>query len=443
MKILGSVLAFVLLSASVQAQTTFTMHGTPQGLSHVHCTTPTVYTPFTIGTGLCPAVSFQTHWTPGSGSPSVQPPNTLTANLAHTHIECNLPYLAEVAGPFTVPCRFVLYHTAGRIGLQSGPATVSFRFDDPAQSFPLVGDPGAVLTWPFHLTFDPTKIDPTDVVPPHGYFVFRFMCRTGYDNGDVMDTQLEWSAFSVIDPSQPEPAQYVENEPATLTAKAQIVSARDTKVNAWGIHLARMIGDTIPLWAPFSEPVPLVTDSYSYGPDAALPPAKYFAVAQPDLHAGLPGVNVDFTASPVAGGSRNLAWIDPLVVSAAPKPAGFTNGAARLSVVWEADSDPVNPIPSADIPGATIAPGESVFSLVSIIAQVAPTAIGCTPLICAPVRDTNALLPNVTGLNGPAPPPQPTPTPVPTPTPTPTPSPVTLVKLCALYSDGSQECLPK
>src|SRR5689334_1537202 len=192
MKWLLMCLASMLCMTGAQAKAldTFTLHGAPQGVRT--CTVPSTFTPYTIGTGLCPAISFQTHWKPGGGSPVVQPPNTLTANLAHTHIECNLPYLAEVNMPFTVPCRFVLFHTAGSIGLAQGDLVTALTFDDPQVRFPLVGDPSSVLTFNFHLTFDPRIQKITNVVPPHGYFVFRFMCRTAFTNQDSMDTQMEW-----------------------------------------------------------------------------------------------------------------------------------------------------------------------------------------------------------------------------------------------------------
>src|SRR5690349_11946507 len=133
------------LSTTVQAQV-IPLHGAPQGVTS--CTIPAVYTPITIGTGLCPAVSAQVHWKPGSGG--VTPPaGTLVADLAHTHIQCNIPHGGELPlGRITVPCQLVLFHTAGVVGMMWGALIWDIQFDNPSVDFfPIKGDPTAVKTF--------------------------------------------------------------------------------------------------------------------------------------------------------------------------------------------------------------------------------------------------------------------------------------------------------
>jgi hypothetical protein len=392
MKTLWCAAGVLALSTAAYAQP-FTLHGSPQGVTS--CSVPAAFTEHTLGTGLCPMISFQTHWKPGGGSPSVQPPNTLTPNLAHTHIECNLPHEAEMTGPVTVPCRFVLFHTAGQIILAQGDLVTNITMDDPTGPWPLVGDPNSVLLFYFHATFDPTVVKSTSPVPPHGWFSFRLMCRTAFGNGDLMDTQIMWSAYSMRDPRQPE--ALLGEAGINLGSRAVVVSARDSEADVYGIHLVEVRDTAIPLYASFRTPIVLTAASYSYGPDNKLPAGEYKLLVDPDLHRAVTGTSMSFKSSPAAGGSTNIDILDPVQIDASLPPVGFAAHHHRVSLLWSVATDPNNFIHGDH--GGLIAPNQEIFALLNF-----EVAIGDNPQS--------------------APPPAPVAAPSPTPaSPSPTPSP--------------------
>ncbi len=390
MKTFWCAVSALALSSAAYAQP-FTLHGSPQGVTS--CTVPSGFTEHALGTGLCPMISFQTHWKPGGGSPSVQPPDTVTPDLAHTHIECNLPHEAEMTGPVTVPCRFVLFHTAGKIILAQGDLVSNLSMDDPAVTFPLVGDPNSVLQFYFHATFDPTIVKDSSPVPAHGWFYFRLMCRTAFNDHDLMDTEMMWSAYSMRDPRQPEAP--LAEAGINLGSRAVAVSARDSEADVYGIHLVEVRDTAIPLYAPFRTPITLTVASYSYGPDVRLPAGQYKLLVDPDLHHSVTGTSVSFKSAPAAGGSVNTDTLDPVAIDTSLQPVGFSAHHHRLSLLWSVATDPTNFIQGDH--GGLIAPNQQIFALLNV-----EVAIGDNPQSV---------------------PPAPTPTPTPAPAPSPTPAP--------------------
>jgi hypothetical protein len=367
MKTCWCVIGVLALSTVAYAQP-LTLHGSPQGVGS--CSVPAAFTEHTIGTGLCPMISFQSHWKPGGGSPAVPAPNTLVPDTAHTHIECNLPHEAEMTAPVTVPCRFVLFHTAGKIILTQGDLVSNITMDDPTVTFPLVGDPNNVLLFFFHVTFDPTIVKISSPVPAHGWFYFRFMCRTLFDNRDMIDTQIMWSAYSMRDPRQPEAP--LAEPGINLGSRAIPVSARDSEANVFGIHLVEVRDQSIPLYATFNTPLVLTAVSYSYGPDIKLPAGQYKLLADPDLHRAVTGLPLAFKESPAAGGSSNTDILDPVRIDASLPPVGFAAHHHRISLIWSVATDPARPIQGDH--GGLIAPNQEVFALLNF-----EVAIGDNP----------------------------------------------------------------
>lgn len=402
MKTLWNVLGLLALSTTVYAQS-FTLHGSPQGVSS--CSVPAVFTEHTMGTGLCPMISFQTHWKPGGGSPSVQPPNTLTPDLSHTHIECNLPHEAEMTGPVTVPCRFVLFHTAGKIMLTQGDLVSGFAMDDPTVTFPLVGDPSNVLQFYFHVRFDPTIVSTSSPVPAHGWFYFRFMCRTLFDDHDTMDTQIMWSAYSMRDPRQPEAP--LAEAGINLGARGTAVSARDTEAGVFGLHLVEVRDQAIPLYASFRTPIVLTTVSYSYGPDINLPAGQYKLLLDPDLHRSVTGTSVSFKTSPDAGGSMNIDTLDPVQIDGSLPPVGFAAHHHRISLLWSVATDPVGFIHGDR--GGLIAPNQEIFALLNFEVAIGDNPQSAPPPAPSPAPGASA----PSAPTAPAPPPAPEPFPRP------------------------------
>ncbi len=96
-----------------------------------------------------PFIDGQCHWVPGDGSPTVDPPNTLTHNIAHAHVGLKAPVWSE-AGlmPITVADTLKLFHadggTYGLGAVMQGGAN-ALGIDVQMNPFPLVGDPAGLV----------------------------------------------------------------------------------------------------------------------------------------------------------------------------------------------------------------------------------------------------------------------------------------------------------
>jgi len=313
-----------------------------------------------------------------------------------------------------VPCRFVLFHTAGKIMLTQGDLVTSLTMDDPSVTFPLVGDPSNVLQYYFHATFDPTVVSTSSAVPAHGWFYFRFMCRTLFDDHDTMDTQIMWSAYSMRDPRQPEAP--LAEAGINLGARGTAVSARDTEAGVFGLHLVEVRDQAIPLYASFRTPIALTTVSYSYGPDINLPAGQYKLIIDPDLHRSVSGTSVSFKTSADAGGSTNIDTLDPVQIDASLPPVGFAAHHHRVSLLWSVATDPSGFIHGDR--GGLIAPNQEIFALLNFEVAIGDNPQSAPPAPPAPPTPTSP----APGASAPSTPTAPSPTapePVPFPRPVP------------------------
>jgi hypothetical protein len=277
--------------------------------------------------------------------------------------------------------------------------------DDPTVTWPLVGDPTNVLQFYFHATFDPTIVSTTSPVPAHGWFYFRFMCRTAFDDHDLMDTQIMWSAYSMRDPRQPEAA--LGEAGINLGSRAVVVSSRDTEADVYGIHLVEVRDTVIPLYASFRTPIVLTAASYSYGPDINLPAGEYKVLVDPDLHRAISGSPLSFKTSPAAGGSMNSDALDPALIDSSLPPVGFAAHHHRISLLWSVSTDPTNFIHGDH--GGLIAPNQEIFALLNFEVAIGdnpqsapapaptPTAPSPAPTTPAPVAPS-APVPDPGGL---------------------------------------------
>lgn len=368
--------AVLLGSASVQAQTSVTIHNAPQGVTS--CTVPASVTVHTIGTGICPLISFQAHWNPGDGNPSPDPPNTLIHNLAHTHVECNLPEEGEVGGPITIPCRLQAFHLDGQIAEEYDTGQVtSFTVDTPGQ-WPVVGNPAGVVVVPFHITVDPRNQTRKDnpaakIIQDHGWANIVFGVRTFVNNGDTYDTQPQWTIWSMVHPDAT-PIAEGEGSRIQLASKGTAVSARDTSSASWGANLIEF-RDWVPMWAPMSGPVAADAFSYTYGPGVTFD-TKYQLVCGNDYHTGNAGVELTFATAtlPITGELFNHDFIDPLKISQAPAIAGFPANQSRCTFVWQEGTD-ADPLP--DVHTGVVAANQTLFNLISFDVAWTPNPTGC------------------------------------------------------------------
>lgn len=404
------------LSASVQAQQTIALHNAPQGVTS--CTIPTQVTPHTIGTGICPLISFQTHWKPGNGSPVIDPPNSLLHDLAHTHIECNLPEEGEVGGPITVPCRFQAFHLDGAIALFYSLGQVTMFAIDAPFTWPVVGDPHGVVVVPFHLTFDPRQQfrngDPgAQIIQDHGWANLVFGVRTYVNNGDTYDTQPQWTIWSMVTPASPI-AKEGEGTRVQLATKSTAVSMRDTTAGSWGAHLIEF-RNAIPMWAAMNVPNAADAFAYTYGAATTFS-TSYQLVCANDYHNGNPGVEMTFVTAqlPVSGEPFNHDFVDPLKISQAPAIPGFPPNTSRCTFIWQEGTPDDHAIPDGRYPGL-IAAGQQLFSLVSVDVAWTPNPVGCNAscsnaIGASPVTPTPPpVVPPVVVIPDPPPPPPPPP----------------------------------
>jgi hypothetical protein len=394
MKVALALLLSVVASVA-SAQQVVTIHGAPQGVSQ--CVIPPQVMLHTIGVidpvthlQFCPFIEPQAHWKSvgADGNPSPDPPFTLSHDLAHAgHLGCNFPLYAETDGrSFTVPCRIMLFHTAGAIkdpgnGRLVWGDRVTATFDTPVGDGPLVGDPAGLKSWFFHATFNPLPAGDDSVltpVPLHGWFVWRLTYRTFFDNGDLGNTEPMWSAYSVIDPSQPEHVRSEYSRPL-IAARTYGIGATDPS-DTWGISTVESSDDQcLPFWAPISTPRVCQVLSYMYNPAPLL--GTYELLLDPDFHVGVPGTRLATRATTSTSGIGNFDFIDPLVISKSTPPMGYPlDGTHKLCATWHEASDPVNP--TLGLHGGFIAPNEESIALLCFDVKVGPNPVGCDVVTC-------------------------------------------------------------
>lgn len=220
-----------------------------------------------------PIVSSQVHWrAPGTGA--------IAGVSSHTHLDCAFPLYARLgSAPFTVPCKFVLFNTAGKITrLASSGGGWAL---DGGRTLPLVGDPNGVVTYTGTFTFTPSQSS----APAHGWYIYDMQTVTTYDNGDSMPNDLRLPVFSVIDTSQPETDNQIRHH-----SQARIRDATEPDALRWDFHFTEF-SQILPVLGPVSPEFPwrVVVKGYNYAGTRGLAPGVLEIWLDPDLHNGNPG----------------------------------------------------------------------------------------------------------------------------------------------------------
>jgi hypothetical protein len=373
MKRTALALSFVALSAlSPGAQSLVVHNGASVG--------KTIYN----GPSEWPMLDAQTHWVPADGSPAIDPPNTLTHDMGHTHVGVKGPLYAELNGPVTETVSFKLFHTKGKIAMvwaffagPCGQQPIGVRLD---KALPLVGDPNGLVTMTGTLTFDPNN-GLGVCLPKHGWFSVLVNARTIVDNKDQYDTTNTMSYYSTIDLTKPEAP--LNEAGIALSAKSQNVSSHaSTVVNVYGIQLVEF-REMVPIFVPLTKPTTLHNISYAYGYDHNLPFGQYELDLDPDLHMGVPGTPLSFKANAATGGTENFDVIDPAVLNNSTAPMGYAPGFHKLLFAWV---QPTGTAPIAAATGGTIAPNILLKTLLAFDVQVVPTG---QPAVCMDTTATN------------------------------------------------------
>jgi len=333
-----------------------------------------------------PAIDAQCHWVPGDGSPAIDPPNTLTHDMAHTHVAVKAPIYAELKGPITVSVPIKLFHTAGKItdvwALFAGPCgqqSIGISLDKP---LPLVGDPNGLVTATGTMTFDPNK-GLGVCLPKHGWFSVLVNVRTIYTNKDQLDVTNTTSYYSTIDLTQPEAP--LNEAGIAVSGKCQNVSSHSSTVNnVYGIQLVEF-RKLLPLLTPITKAVTIENFSYAYGYDHALPTGSYELDLDPDLHMGLAGKPLTFKANAATGGTFNQDVIDPWVLAASTAPMGYPAKTHKLLFAWV---QPTGTAPIIGHDGGTIAPNVLLKTLIAFDVVADPGGTP-PPQLCTDPTATN------------------------------------------------------
>jgi hypothetical protein len=265
------VLGLCLLASTASAQR---LHGHPQKAAYA---SPAEW----------PVASSQCHWRAAGVNDMPEMP-------AHTHNDLQFPLYAEVGtAPFTVPFTFTLFDTKGKIIGVSGSLVTNWSLD--AAKLPLTGNPAGVLVFTGHVTFVPSLGVSDGSVPLHGWYTLRWMVRTQYDNGDVVDNQLSVSVYSVIDPTQPE-RQPGDGTGRILMRSQCVLATSRPGVQTFGASIMEF-QQLLPLFGNVSADKPwnMNASGYNYGGGELqlLPPGVFEFRLDPDLHHGIPGTTLD------------------------------------------------------------------------------------------------------------------------------------------------------
>jgi hypothetical protein len=373
-------MSVLLFSASAYAQS-FPIHNAPQGKSAY--ASPDEW----------PAISGQCHWTPGDGSPRIDPPNTLVHDMAHTHAEFDaVPIWAELGNQsITLHVTVQLFHTAGSVGIvqgvyygQQGQQNIPVVMDTLG---PWVGDPNGLVKYHGTMT-----INLYDAVGPgvgfmvHGWGHVGLFTRTVYVNGDQLDNETVIPFYSVVDPNAP--AAPISDEGITLDVKCISVAHNMNEAGIFGIHLTEVRDQLLPILAPFSSPLTLKAFGYNYGFDPGLPQdnpgvahGTYTLLVDNDFHMGVPGM-VNVPATVMDGNIGNFDTLDPLWISQQAAPMGFSPGKHRLTIQWAVRTPDAGWV---DQYGNSEPGGLELRSLLSVTTTIGQNPVGCNPTLCPPI----------------------------------------------------------
>lgn len=299
------------------------------------------------------------------------------ATSSHVHLDLQCPEDAELGlTPFDCNFSVTLRQVAGEIGFIWGniiPVT-ALRFDNPALSFPLRGDPVGIVTATGSLTMDPSSADPTRLAA-HGWKdTASVNARTFYDNGAVMNNQLIWPAYSVVDVSQPEVGLGDGSGTPSQQARCDVYSANPAIADEFGVN-ATEIKQMIPLLGPVTPGLDWKMNplTYGYGQKAGLPLGTFRLRLDPDLHHGIPGTFIDVVTG--QGGTNTIEAL----------PGDIPAGAHKLMFQWEqASHDGTEMLTSNLVVSVTVGPGG-----VAQPPDQVPGAIPTTPTTCTDPKALN------------------------------------------------------
>ena len=276
-------------------------------------------------------VDSQCHWVPGDGSPAIDPPNTLTHDMAHVHVGPTTPLYAEVSGPVQIPVSFKLFHTAGRLVIvQAYILSMSGRQQIPLSigALPVQGNPSGLVTINGTVTMDPNA-GLSAGIPRHGWFELMIFARVQFDNGQSVDAESFTSYYSVIDPALPEnplPADGINlgtrcgtNVSGGVLFGAQIVEFREVQ----------------PLFGTLTGPVTFHGLSYAYAfTPNQLPNGSYELIEDADLHMGVAGTTLVSKPNVSPAGTENRDTLDPAVLDVSTAPMGYPAHKHKMLFSW-------------------------------------------------------------------------------------------------------------
>ena len=381
----------VLISASAFAQS-LPIHNAPQGKNAY------------ASAAEWPAISGQCHWTPGDGSPAVDPPNTLVHDMAHTHAEFDaVPIWAELGNQsITLHVTVQLFHTAGSVGIvqgvyygQQGQQVIPVVMDTLG---PWTGDPNGLVKYHGSMTINLyDAVGPAVAFPVHGWGGVGLFTRTAFLNGDQLDNETLVPFYSVVDPNAPEQTPAEGTIPLGVKCFALAHDANESDIFGTQVTAAR--DQSLPLLAPFTAPLVSKISGYNYSFDAGgangpgLPNSKgiipsdgktgtYNLLVDNDFHMGVPGtLNVPQTVV-LADGINNFDTLDPLFISQQTSPMGFAPTKHRLTFQWIVNTGPNGFV---DQYGHQEPANKELRSLLSVTVAIGPNPVGCNPTLCPPI----------------------------------------------------------
>ncbi len=298
--------------------------------------------------------SSQCHWKRGNLLPEPVPMfplipvgvSTSDPNIAHTHLNCNIPKYAELDGPIPVSCTIMLYHTDGSTsGIYSPLGQITdVVYEDTGTETPpmMVGDPMGVRQWNVHFTLDISRprlsTFPPQYPTKHGWATSIVSTVTFYANGDSNRLDAVRSLYSVIDPGVPESPPSDEGLINGTRCSPTTLKRPDLNLygNQMGVVVSEFVG-LVPI-APIFGPWNTGGFFYSYAslegipgplhPDPfAFPDGTFNLRRDLDIHNGIPGVTLQSDHFQGAGSFTKT----PITLN----PEDFGTGTHKTAVFWQ------------------------------------------------------------------------------------------------------------
>jgi len=248
-----------------------------------------------------------------------------------------------------VPFTLKMFHCAASVTAVYGEGLASVTMDGDT-TFPIKGDPGALLTFTGKATFDPTRPAFKRFHKQHGWTNVRFAASVAFDNGDVGYHNVWMSYFSIVDRSVPEAVPPGDYGP--------IISIRDTVFPVSKTNFGDMVmevEDWLPL-LPINTPWFFRVSAYNYTSTAPCCPDGLLEQRRDmDFHNGVPGKIIVSNPANQQGFSTRTLMLDPATMTKGPHKDGLfwksTFGSETISALLTfsyvvGDSvTPVTPVP--------------------------------------------------------------------------------------------------